>query len=523
MTGDTDRGSDTLREAAKGFRYLFWLNLLSKAFTFGANAYIVRVATPEAMGMRLNMDLWVNAVLFFTREAFRTACLRISLTEAKTHSVAYQQTLNWGWCSALFGIVLSVIAACAFYYTKFDDFNTVDDFKMVSFTAIVLLNFLGAAVECLAEPLYNTAQGLMISSLRTNSEAAALVSRIVTMVSLVSIGGYHPLVAFAAAQIVYGVIVFLYYYGYFWIKTPGRKWSPDFSVKIPSEVSANTVQFQKECTMRLLLTEGEKVILSGITTLSQQGVYDVVSHLGSVVCRILFKFIEDASLVAWSKLFSVGAIKQAQELYKHLIRVLSLVGLVFCCFGTSYSYSLLYIVYGSRWTETDAPSMLSLYCVYIALMAINGISEAFYRSAATDENLQLLWKVQGVFSATFVSSALLLERCFGLGAFGLITASASVMVLRIAFCLRFATSTLPDFNVTQCLPHPIVVLIAVASFAVTQLSRFYIYPSHTSGNNNLMIHIYVGALCFLAFLVSIKVLEWSNLQDLRKLLSGKTE
>ena len=43
---------------------------------------------------------------------------------------------------------------------------------------------------------------------------------------------------------------------------------------------------------------------------------------------------------------------------------------------------LLRLVYGQRWSETEAPRALAIYCMYILLLAVNGILEAFVHAVA---------------------------------------------------------------------------------------------------------------------------------------------
>ena len=51
-------------------------------------------------------------------------------------------------------------------------------------------------------------------------------------------------------------------------------------------------------------------------------------------------------------------------------------------FGPAYTYMLLRLVYGQRWSETEAPRALAVYCLYILLLAVNGILEAFVHAVA---------------------------------------------------------------------------------------------------------------------------------------------
>jgi hypothetical protein len=57
--------------------------------------------------------------------------------------------------------------------------------------------------------------------------------------------------------------------------------------------------------------------------------------------------------------------------------------LVVATYGASYSYFLIRILYGRRWSDhTDAAAVLSLYCGYVLVMAINGTTEAYVHSVS---------------------------------------------------------------------------------------------------------------------------------------------
>jgi oligosaccharide translocation protein RFT1 len=57
-------------------------------------------------------------------------------------------------------------------------------------------------------------------------------------------------------------------------------------------------------------------------------------------------------------------------------------GLLAVAFGPAYTYVVLRTAYGQRWSETDAPQALGVYCAYILLLAVNGILEAFVHAVA---------------------------------------------------------------------------------------------------------------------------------------------
>lgn len=49
-----------------------------------------------------------------------------------------------------------------------------------------------------------------------------------------------------------------------------------------------------------------------------------------------------------------------------------LVGLIFLAFGPSYSYSLVRLLYGQKWSDGEASAALRYYCLYIIVLAMNG-------------------------------------------------------------------------------------------------------------------------------------------------------
>ena len=54
------------------------------------------------------------------------------------------------------------------------------------------------------------------------------------------------------------------------------------------------------------------------------------------------------------------------------MRGVTVLGLLAVSFGPWYAYTLLRLVYGSRWSESEAPVVLSWYTGYILLMSVNG-------------------------------------------------------------------------------------------------------------------------------------------------------
>lgn len=55
-----------------------------------------------------------------------------------------------------------------------------------------------------------------------------------------------------------------------------------------------------------------------------------------------------------------------------MVKAVCVLGLAAAAFGPAYAYTLLRLVYGTRWSETEAPAVLAAYSVYVLLLALNG-------------------------------------------------------------------------------------------------------------------------------------------------------
>jgi oligosaccharide translocation protein RFT1 len=115
-----------------------------------------------------------------------------------------------------------------------------------------------------------------------------------------------------------------------------------------------------------------------------------------------------------------------------------LLGLIFTCFATNYTATLIDLLVGSAWSRsTNAPTVLSFYCAYVPVMGINGISEAFVQAVASEQQLARLSKFMIVFSLIFMSSGVLFMHFMQLGAIGLILANIVNLGSRIIYSWIF--------------------------------------------------------------------------------------
>lgn len=66
-----------------------------------------------------------------------------------------------------------------------------------------------------------------------------------------------------------------------------------------------------------------------------------------------------------------GDKRQSARLLAVLVRSVAIVGTVAAAFGPAYAWLLLRLLYGERWSDTEAPAALAAYSSYILLLAVS--------------------------------------------------------------------------------------------------------------------------------------------------------
>lgn len=159
-------------------------------------------------------------------------------------------------------------------------------------------------------------------------------------------------------------------------------------------------------------------------------------------------------------------IQSAQKSLLQLLRSYLIFTIIILSIGPKAVPVLLKIVAGSRWSESSASEALANYCYYIPLLAINGITEAFVSSVATESELhiQTIWMV--LFSVVLSGSAFVIVKLWDYGAQGLIMINALNMVFRITWATIFIQTYLKRYdvklNLDHLLPHPMTIAAGIA-------------------------------------------------------------
>lgn len=187
---------------------LVLLQLFSRAFTFGLNQALVRLATPQTFGTAaIQFELLLSTILFLSREGVRNALLRSSVKNKKDSNVALVENISL--IPVFLGVPVSGLTALI--YLQYASSSTA---SQPHFHLSVAVYAIAAIFELLSEPLYIRAQNELRLKVRVRAEGVAVVSKsVVAFLVLALAPGEWALVAFAVGQAAYGLSLLAVFFG----------------------------------------------------------------------------------------------------------------------------------------------------------------------------------------------------------------------------------------------------------------------------------------------------------------------
>ena len=201
---------------------------------------------------------------------------------------------------------------------------------------------------------------------------------------------------------------------------------PQFDPALRSLAIANT----RQSVIKHLLSEGDRIAVTRICPLQEQGGYAVALNygeihrhsaedyahqtVGSLIARVLFQPLEETLKLHFSK-NPPATSPSAGPILTFVLHISSHLLLFLPSFLPPLLPPLLLVILPRQYLHTAAPRVLGRYILwYLPLMSLNGILEAFHTATATPHQVALQERWMLASSGTFVATLyLFLETAIG--------------------------------------------------------------------------------------------------------------
>lgn len=390
-------GQSVVVSTFRSASYNVILQVSFRILTFVMNGVLLRYTSRDMLGVvNVRLMLLQQTIVFVSREAFRKACL------SRSSEKLWPQVINLLWCVFPIGVVISFILGYIWiYYLESPDPSSVDNYQL----GVVVFAATGA-IELLSEQLWVISQVFLFFKLKVVVEGVANFSRCFLTVFLVICFPNLGIISFCVAQTSFSVLSVILYYIYFWhfINSeksesiehfPLKSWRDFLPCSIPNKpliswgMATLTLSFFKQSILKKILTEGERFIMTifKVLTFAEQGVYDIINNLGSLVARCVFMPIEESYYTFFAHLLTRGksadkqspeAANMAAEVLEVILKLMILIGITILVFGYSYSYLLLDIYGGTTLSGGEGRSADQLSVAFIAGSLYNSTRKKNY-------------------------------------------------------------------------------------------------------------------------------------------------
>ncbi|KAK3103347.1 hypothetical protein FSP39_018642 [Pinctada imbricata] len=519
--GHQQKNRELLLGSAKSATYNILLQLCLRLMSFFLNAVVLHHVSTDLLGVvNVRLLLLYSTTLFISTEGFDQACL------SKLENKDWRQIINLSWCTVPVSCLVSgVLSTVWIFFLEAPDPHEIPHYYLgvVSYAASTI-------ITCIARPHFIVGQAFLWVKLRVSAVAVSELVRVVITVVLVLKFPWLGIVSFSIAQIIHSLIYTAIYYVTFFINIDGKEENlifteiRDFFPQKPKnkpwlnrEQTVLAKNFFASAIFKQILTEGEKYVMTvfGVLNFSDQGIYEVINNLGSLVPRFVFKPIEESGYVLFSQSLKRGqrlqdntkeAVEMTTKVLTLLIRTVTLIGCIILVFGQSYSYLFLDWYGGKKISAGPGPLLLKWYSVYVLFLAVNGVTECYYLATMGNEEISSYNKKLLVFSGVLLASTLALTRMFG--SVGFIIANCINMGTRICHSMWYIEQcykTSHHSPVRSLVMSKAVILSLVLSYCITQASEKYFCCSY--GFLYQLVHVGIGAICFFSVLLVIWLKE----------------
>ena len=430
-------GAMILDNSFSKLKSLVQLQVWSKLLTFGLNVLVVRELSAEVYGAyAVELTLLLNVCLYLSRTALRNVtgryglksgdALRTLSTSILVFPIGLLVCLLVYFLSAktLSNAIEPVVVDVNDNDIKIDGTSSLSGGLAAILNSAPILMLIASFVELMSEPQHALLYNRHLVHVEARVQGLATLVRCVVV--YFGVTRFHfGLLSFAYAQLAYALCmligmtfivitnkIYLLIKDEIKAKNNNNNSSSNFVFVICStlyeELTINgslLFVFYWQSLQQLVLTESEKLALWFGATLFDQGTFSIVANLGSLVARMLFLPIEQATKFLFQKLNSqyqherdtnkpdknsshLQLLQTMATVFALIVKLMTILSLLGVSLGPPNAYALLSLLYGDNIAQSDAPTILACYCVFILCMALNGVSEAFMHATANVESMK---------------------------------------------------------------------------------------------------------------------------------------
>ena len=480
------------------------VQFLSRGFTFVLGAITLKYLRSSALLGIINVRLALlySTLQFLSREPFRRACIGEIAKSDQKRSIKIVNTI---WMGLLLCCALSVPLIYVWQSNSPSDEDLAGT-KLSDYHTAVLITVAAVLIEMISEPCFIYAQAKAISDHNPKVEVSFVTVKCIltALVTVLESAQYQSgrssfiISKIALCQLVASFVSVTYSYirlcskanlapTYFLPKLQNSKKSNDEASCLYRNLDRQSLRlsasFISQTFLKQMLTEGERYVMTffNVISLSEQGIYDVVSSLGSLAARLIFKPIEDSGYTLFSQSVSrtetldIRKFYRVQENLMFMIKSMLLLGLIILTFG--YNFVPLIVIYGGEKLNNHlAFRLMRWQLFYTPLIAVNGITECFTFAMMSSREIRHYNLFMIIFSIVFLASIYVTQPALGSASF--ILANCIIMLCRIAFSYRRISSYFAkhgyEFKILDSLPTLTTVISLSGVFIFLSVSQHYL-------------------------------------------------
>ncbi|VDD92223.1 unnamed protein product [Enterobius vermicularis] len=425
--------------------------LVARLFSFVLNIYLIRIVDLSLLGVvNVSLFLYYGTIIFLVREPFRRTFL--------SNTVPFSSILGHCWLCPLLYVVVAVLLYPLWIYTSWPS-------VVGSPTKALFLFGFSAWLESFADPF------VIIASL------------------------FYLVVAYYFARHCLYEGRYVLAGGIF----------PQFHLSVSKRELKTFSSFVWHSFAKHFSTEGANFVLTFAANMSHenQAVYDAIDKLGSLVVRIVLTPLDQAAEMYFARYLKRGEnvnkqneinVRRGTTCLMGLVHLALLVGLTVCTFAVPYSSLGVWIYGGERFAEKSAANILRFYCVYVLIIAVNGVIECF--ATSTMDNIQTVKHGTFLSIASFAQFVVSAFACRHLGAYGIILGNSLNVLIRIFYNWRRIQEYLNGkVSFTEVLPSFTIFFLLLFALATSSLS-FLIFGREKGIIHNSA-HLAVGGALFM--------------------------